>query len=56
MTNDRYTIQLPRPLNGIEGEFVTVRRTSPLAHRRAVERFAYYFKREFSYDFLIRCC
>ncbi len=51
LINDRYTIQLPRSVRGIDQSLVAVRRFSPLIHRRAVERFAYYFKREFRYDF-----
>ena len=51
LTGDRYTIQLPRPIKGVAQPLVAVRRTSPLTHRRAVERFAYYFKCEFKYDF-----
>jgi hypothetical protein len=51
LTEDRYTIKLPGSIKGIAQDLVRVRHTSPLTHRRAVERFAYYFKREFSYDF-----
>jgi hypothetical protein len=51
LTEDRYTIELPDSIKGIAQDLVRVRRTSPLNQRRAVERFAYYFKREFGYDF-----
>lgn len=52
LTDDRFAIQLPRPIKGVAEPLVAVRLLSPLTHRRAVERFAYYFKREFRYDFL----
>src|SRR5258708_37197396 len=51
LTEDRYTIKLHKSIKGVTGDLVRVRQASPLAHLRAGERFAYYFKREFGYDF-----
>lgn len=47
-----YTIKLPK-INGIGYQgCVQVTNKSPFFHKKAVERMALYFKREFSYDFL----
>jgi hypothetical protein len=50
-TRDPFTIYLPDVIKGIDQKLVPVLPTSPLAHRRTVEQFGYYFKREFRYDF-----
>jgi hypothetical protein len=48
---DRFTIHLPNVTKGVDKELTRVVFTSPVAHRRIIERFGYYFKREFQYDF-----
>jgi hypothetical protein len=46
---DRYTIRPPKPALD-RYPVVAVTQRSPMSRRRAAERFAYYFKREFGYD------
>jgi len=49
--DDPFTIKLPQLTKGIDNDLISVSPTSPLAHRKIVEWFGYYFKRELGYDF-----
>jgi hypothetical protein len=51
MSVDHFTIKAP-VLSDRRDYFLPVTKDSPLRHRKVVEQLAYYFKREFHYDFV----
>jgi hypothetical protein len=51
LTDDRFTIKLPRLTKGIDNDRVLIIPASPPLHHTILERFGYYFKRELRYDF-----
>jgi hypothetical protein len=46
-----FTIYLANVTKGVDKELTRVVFTSSAMHQRIIERFGYYFKREFQYDF-----